>query len=117
MSRVIGAIGMTAIAALMIAPARAVAAETWGNVPVVDVSCHTKVKDNPDAHTRECGLQCATSGFGLVAADGTFLKFDKTGNAKVVAALKASKAKDHIRATVSGERKGDTIAVQTIELK
>jgi hypothetical protein len=86
-------------------------------VPVVDVSCHTKVKDNPDAHTRECGLTCATSGFGLIAADGTFLKFDKTGNDKVVAALKASKAKDHVRATVTGERKGDTIAVQTIELK
>jgi len=34
-----------------------------------------------------------------------------------VAALKASKAKDHVRATVTGERKGDTITVRTIELK
>ena len=117
MSRAIAAIGTMAIAVLMIAPARAVAGETWGNVPVVDVSCHTKVKDNPDAHTRECGLQCATSGFGLIAADGTFLKFDKTGNEKVVAALKASKTEDHVRATVTGERKGDTTTVQTIELK
>ncbi|HKW01481.1 MAG TPA: hypothetical protein VJN96_16770 [Vicinamibacterales bacterium] len=117
MSRVLVGIAMTVIAALMTAPARAAAAETWGNVPVVDVSCHTKAKDNPDAHTRECGLQCATSGFGLIAADGTFLKFDKAGNDKAVAALKASKAKDHVRATVTGERKGDTITVQTIELK
>jgi len=114
MSRVIGSM---VIAVLMVAPAGAAAAEMWGNVPVVDVSCHTKVKDNPDTHTRECGLQCATSGFGLIAADGTFLKFDQPGNDKVVAALKASKAKDHVRATVTGERKGDTIAVRTIELK
>lgn len=114
---VFGILGSAAVAMVLIAPVRAFAPETWGNVPIVDVSCHTKVKDNPDAHTRECGLQCATSGFGVIAADGTFLKFDKAGNDKAVAALKASKATDHVRATVTGELKGDTIAVKTIELK
>ena len=114
MSRVIGSM---VVALLTLAPASALAAETWGNVPMVDVMCKTKVKDNPDAHTKECGLECESGGYGIITADGTFLKFDKAGNEKALAALKATKAKDHIRATVTGERKGDTIAVQTLEVK
>ncbi len=114
MSRLIGSV---VVALMVVAPASTFAAETWGNVPLVDVMCHTKVKDNPDAHTRDCGIECATGGYGIVAADGTFLKFDKAGNEKALAALKASHAVDHVRATVTGERKGDTIAVASLEMK
>jgi len=118
MSRLIG-LGSIAAALLFVAPSTGLAfePETWGNVPLVDVSCSAKVKDKPDEHTRDCALKCADSGFGVIAADGTFLKFDKAGNDKALAALKESKAKDHVRATVTGERKGDTITVEKIEVK
>jgi hypothetical protein len=96
----------------------AVAAEetTWSNVPVVDTMCVGKVKANPDAHKRTCALQCSRSGYGLITSDGTYLRFDEAGNEKTVAALKASKKEDHVRATVKGTREGDTIKVDSVTL-
>ncbi len=91
-------------------------AEEWKGVAVVDSNCLAKVKANPDAHTTACALQCAKGGYGLLATDGSFLKFDAAGNEKAVAALKATKKTDHLRATVSGERSGDTIKVSALAL-
>ena len=91
------------------------AADTWTNVSMVDTMCATKVKADPDAHTRECALQCVKGGYGILASDGTYLKFDKAGNDQALAILKASKASDHLRVTVAGTRKGDTIAVASIQ--
>lgn len=93
------------------------AAETWKDVPVVDTLCINKVKANPDAHTRKCALQCQKGGYGLITADGTYLKFDAAGNEKAVAALKASKKDDHLRATVTGDRDGETIKVKELALE
>ncbi len=87
---------------------------TWTNVPVVDTMCLKKVKDKPDAHTKACALQCVHSGYGLIAADGTYLTFDAAGNDKTVAALKATKKTDHLRATVKGTREGETIKVESV---
>jgi hypothetical protein len=78
-------------------PAVAFAA-TYENVPVVDVNCSKKVAADPDSHTRDCALKCASSGFGVVTSDQKFLKFDPAGNAKIEEALKASDRKDHLRA-------------------
>lgn len=96
----------------------ALAAEeaTWTNVPVVDTMCLAKVKANPDAHKRSCALQCSKSGYGLITTDGTYLRFDEAGNEKTVAALKATKKEDHLRATVKGTREGDTIKVSSIAI-
>jgi hypothetical protein len=91
------------------------AADSWTNVSMVDTLCSAKVKANPDAHTRACALQCAKGGYGILASDGTYLKFDKAGNDQALAILKASKATDHLRVTVTGTRKGDTIAVGSIQ--
>jgi hypothetical protein len=66
--------------------------------------------------TKACGLQCAKSGFGIIAADGSFLKFDDRGNAKVLAALNASKKTDHLRLSVTGERQGEVIKVSTVKI-
>ena len=92
------------------------ATETWKDVPIVDQNCSAKVKDNPDSHTRNCALQCAKSGFGILTADGAFLKFDERGNKQALAALKSSSATDHIRGTVVGDREGDTIKVKSVKL-
>jgi len=107
----------TIVAALVLLPLPALAGETWTNVSLIDSACQLKVKDAPDTHTRECALQCAGGGYGILAADGTYLRFDKAGNDKALAMLRASKTRDHLRVNVSGERKGTTIAVASLEAR
>ena len=92
------------------------AEETWKNVPVVDTSCLNRVKTNPDSHTTACALKCAKGGYGLIAEDGSYLKFDEAGNEKTVAALKATKKGDHLRATVVGEKDGEMIKVRSVAI-
>ena len=91
-------------------------AETWTNAPLVDANCAAKVKNTPDAHTRNCALQCSKSGFGILTEDGTFLKFDSQGNQQALSELKSSQANDHLRVTVSGDREGDTIKVASLKM-
>jgi hypothetical protein len=100
---------------LCASPALAFAA-TYENVPVVDVNCSRKVAADPDSHTRDCALKCASSGFGVVTSDRRFLKFDSAGNAKIEETLKASDKKDHLRANVEGDVQGDMLKVTSIKL-
>jgi len=93
------------------------AAETWKDVSVIDTQCVSKVKADPDKHTTQCALQCQRSGYGLLTAEGGYLKFDEDGNQKTLAALKATKKTDHLRATVVGERNGETIKVTSISIE
>ena len=93
------------------------APETWTSVPLVDANCSAKVKSSPDAHTRNCALQCAKSGYGILSTDGDFLRFDPSGSDQALASLKNSNATDHLRVTVTGEREGDTIKVKTLKLQ
>ena len=91
-------------------------AETWNSVPLVDGHCATLVKGNPDAHTRDCMLQCQKAGYGVLTSDGTYLKLDKNGNDQAFKLLQQTKQKDHLRVTVTGTREGDTIKVQSITI-
>jgi hypothetical protein len=91
-------------------------AETWNNVAIVDVNCSNKVKANPDAHTRDCAVKCEKSGYAIVTSNGTVLKLDENGNKEAVAALKATKSSDHLRATVTGEKDGDIIKVKSLKM-
>ena len=91
-------------------------AETWKDVAVIDTQCVSKVKAEPDKHTTQCALQCQKGGYGLLTTEGTYLTFDEAGNQKTLAALKATKKVDHLRATVVGERSGDSIKVTSIAL-
>lgn len=103
------------LAGLVVSPAFALAA-TYDNVPVVDVNCSKKAAANPDAHTRDCALKCASSGFGIVTKNEQFLKFDAAGNAKIIDQLKASGKNDHLRVNVTGDVQGDTLKVTSIKL-
>jgi hypothetical protein len=98
-------------------PSLALAA-TWENVGLVDNMCgqKEKVKGNLDAHPTSCLLKCAGSGYSIVTSDGTQVKLDKAGNEKAVAALKKTSKKDHIKVNVTGEKKGDEIAVSSLEI-
>jgi hypothetical protein len=91
--------------------------ETFTDVAVVDVNCSKKVAADPDSHTRACALKCQESGFGIVTKDKQFLKLDANGNAQVIAALKASDKKDHLRADVTGDVQGDRVKVNSFQLR
>jgi hypothetical protein len=88
-------------------------AETWSGT-LVDVMC--KGKDLA-GHTTKCAVSCAKSGYGLVLADGKFVKFDEGGNAKALAALKSSGKEKDLKAKVSGSFDGETVQVSSIELE
>ena len=89
------------------------AAETWTGT-VVDVMCKGRDLAN---HTRQCSISCAKSGFGLVLADGKFLKLNEAGNAKTLAALKSSTKDKDLKAKVSGTVDGEIIQVDSIEIQ
>jgi len=112
-------IAVLAIAALALAVALPLIAadQTWSHVSLVDQKCSGKFKpDTADTHTLSCALACASSGFGILTSDGSFLMFDKDGTQKATDALKASTQKDHLRATVTGALDGKTIKVSSIKL-
>jgi hypothetical protein len=88
-------------------------AETWTGT-VVDVMC----KNNDLAsHTRDCAVSCAKSGYGIVLADGRFIKFDERGNVKALAALKATSKDKELKAKVTGALKDDVIQVESIQIE
>jgi hypothetical protein len=89
------------------------AAETWTGT-VVDVMC--KGRDLA-SHTRECAISCAKSGYGLVLADGKFVKFDETGNMKTLGLLKKSTKDKELKAKVTGTLDGSVIKVDSIDLQ
>ena len=89
------------------------AAETFSGT-VVDVMCRTK---DLASHTRECAVTCAKSGFGVATADGKFLKFDESGNAKTLAALKKITKDKDLKAKVTGTVDGDVLKVSAIEFQ
>jgi len=106
------------VAALLTLSLGAVAASaaTWSNAALVDVSCSTRVKDDPDAHPRACALRCAGSGYGIWTAEGRYLRFDDEGSKKAKALLEASEREDHLRVNVTGEMVDGALRVDSIEM-
>lgn len=88
-------------------------AETFSGT-LVDIMC--KGKDLA-GHTTKCAVACAKSGYGLVLPDGKFMKLDETGNAKALAALKASSKEKDLKARVTGNADGETIEVQSVDIQ
>ncbi|MEO7145389.1 MAG: hypothetical protein ABI165_17980 [Bryobacteraceae bacterium] len=88
-------------------------AETWTGT-VVDVMCKGR---DLSSHTRQCALDCSKGGYALVTSDGKFLKFDEGGNARALAALKASSKEKDLKAKVSGTMDGDVINVDSITIE
>src|SRR5437016_5633648 len=98
---------------LLMALASLAAAESFSGT-VVDVMCRGK---DLASHTRECSLACAKSGFGMVTAEGKFLKFDEAGNARTLSMLKKAAKEKDLKAKVTGTLDGDLLKVEAIELQ
>jgi len=96
--------------------AATLSAETWKNVSLVDSQCVDKVKADPDKHTKKCALACEDGGYGILTAEGKFLKFDSAGNEKAAKALEGTQKTDHLRATVEGTVSGDEIKVASVKI-
>ena len=117
MKRIFAAFFVFALVVLIAAP---VAAEqTWKDVSVVDQMCSgkDKVMNAPEKHTKECMMKCEKSGYGVYVGEGKdkkFVKFDAEGNKLTVAALKASKKTEGMKATVVGEMGDGVIKVKSI---
>ena len=107
---------LTAVMLSVLALPAIAAAETWKNVPLIDHNCVNKVKADPDKHPTSCLLMCASSGYGVLTSDGTWVKLDAKGNQEALAVLKATTKTSGIRVTVEGERSGDMIKVQTLSI-
>lgn len=107
-----------AVSALAVLAVPALAsAEMWKNVSLVDTMCVSKVKAEPDKHPTACALKCSESGYGVLTADGTFLKLDAPGNKMAWAALKSTKKTNGLRATVNGEKDGETIKATSVTIE
>lgn len=81
-------------------------------------SAATKGQSFAMAHDTKCALEppCLKSGYGVFTADNKFIMLDKAGNAKAVAALKATTKVDHLMVTVDGDVTGDMIKVSSLKL-
>jgi hypothetical protein len=79
----------------------------------------TKGQSFAMSHDTKCALEppCQKTGYGVFTADNKFITLDAAGNAKAVAALKATKKADHLMVTVDGDVQGDTIKVATLKLQ
>lgn len=89
---------------------------------LIDKMCSTKALTGGQsaavAHDRDCLLQdgCIKTGYGVYTADGKYLKLDAAGDAKALAAIKASKQKDNFKVRVTGDVTGDSIKVINLKL-
>ena len=108
------------LALVMVFAATAPAAELEGFL--VDKMCSAKVaKGGQKAaamHTKDCALMppCEESGYGVVTSDNKFIMFDKAGNEKAVAALKATDKKDNLKVHVTGDVNGSNVKVSNLKL-
>ncbi|MGA8892508.1 MAG: hypothetical protein WB493_13135 [Anaeromyxobacteraceae bacterium] len=105
----------TIVAALLGALPTWTFATSWVNVPLLDATCAETAKVEPDGHPRDCLLQCAASGFGILD-HGTWIPLDQVGDEKALAALRATSREDHIRVNVTGERDGAIIRVTALTI-
>jgi hypothetical protein len=104
---------MKRLAGMLILFSTLALAETWHGT-LVDVMCKDK---DLASHTTKCAIGCARTGYGLVLAGGKFVKFDESGNAKALAALKATSKEKDLKAKVTGTLDGDTVQVDSVELE
>ncbi len=101
--------------------AGAACAETWTG-DILDVLCRPEnvaVGAKKCQQNRSCMLsdRCASSGYGVLLADGKFLKFDPAGSAKALKLLKAMTKETDLKVTVTGTATRDVIQVDTLDIR
>jgi hypothetical protein len=101
-------------------------AETWSG-KVVDAACKDQAAAAPapapgsaqpsSPAANACEPTASTVSFGIELSDGKVLKLDSTGNTKAAEATKNNAGKSPLQATVTGSMEGQTVKVETIDIK
>jgi hypothetical protein len=96
-------------------------AETWSG-KVVDAACKDQAAAAQSAQpggkaANACEPTASTAAFGIELSDGKVLKLDSAGNTKAAEAMKTNAGKSSLQATVTGSLDGQTVKVETIEIK
>ena len=96
-------------------------AETWSG-KVVDAGCKDQSRGAQPAQpggqaTNACEPTGTTAAFGIQLSDGKVLKLDATGNAKAAEVVKNSNNKSGLMATVTGSLDGQTVKVESIDIR
>ena len=104
------------VTALVMAFALSAAAGEWQGY-LMDAMCAAKMNDKAAGHKAKCALSCARNGFGVVTADGKYIKFDEAGNAKAHEALKATAKESELTIKVTGTLDGEMIQVESLTIR
>ncbi len=107
---------LLAVTTLLVICSLVAAAGEWQGY-LMDAMCAAKMKDKAAGHKTKCALSCARTGFGIVTADGKYVKFDEMGNAKAQEALKATAKESELTVKVTGTLDGDMIKVESLTIK
>ena len=111
--------------------------KTTFNGTLVDAACRTthterKTTSTPDPNTTrtetthtesvDCPATTTTTTFGLVTADGKYVRFDEPSNTRVIQVVKSHKDwkkfmddKKPFKVNVVGTRNGEVVVVETIK--
>jgi len=93
---------------------------------VVDSACKDQSANPPAAQstnppsgqaTNSCEPTASSTSFGIQLADGKIVLLDGAGNTKVADMMKNSSNKSSLQATVTGSLDGQTVKVDTIDIK
>jgi cytoskeletal protein RodZ len=109
---------------------------------LVDASCHTSqtahressetthpdenttktTTTKSDSYMTECPVTTTTTNFGLMTDNGQFVSFDQPSNTRVIEVMKKNKdwsrnmsSHKPVKVTVVGNRRGDTVVVESIK--
>jgi hypothetical protein len=104
-----------ALCVLLAASTVAAVAGEWHGY-LMDAMCAAKMKDKAAGHKAKCALSCAKTGYGIVTADGQYVKFDEAGNAKAQEALKATSKEQDLKVKVTGTKEADMILVESVTI-
>lgn len=92
-------------------------AESWTGT-LIDANCKSQASSpaSPEhAATSSCAPTASTKDFAVQTPDGKVYKLDRSGNSKAEAAMKSDPTKTNV--TVSGSLQGQTLKVDTIDLR
>jgi hypothetical protein len=84
---------------------------------LMDKACAVDMKMDAKGHDKDCALMpdCIKSGYGIVTADGKFVKLDEKGNKDALAWVKATKLKTNLQVTATGTMDKDVLKVATLK--
>jgi len=93
-------------------------ADSWTG-KLLDAPCHDRSLQPGQAKSSadSCAATATTSAFAIQTADGKVFKLDASGNAKAATILRGNPDSKEPSVTVSGSMDGQTVKVDSIDLK